>query len=158
MTTPPKFLRCNFSFVFNFPVSNSVRVYACACVSAVMNLMIATLRTSTIAGWEDITLYLIFAIRLSTLIQLRHLIGPLHLKSFYVLFLVWVSEAVNFSMRLFICEFSPLQFLSINQSIHVIPYLKQWIAANTYKYSSSFQSLYLKLYEHKVCILSYSWR
>ena len=86
---------------------NSVHVYACACVSAGMNLMIATLRTSTIVGWEGITLYLIFATRLSTLIQLRHLIGPLQLKSFYNLFLVWVSEAVNFSMRLFICEFSP---------------------------------------------------
>lgn len=30
-------------------------------VSVGVNLMIATLRTSTTVGWEDITLYLIFA-------------------------------------------------------------------------------------------------
>lgn len=60
----------------------TVCVYVCACVSAGVNLMIATFRTSTTAGWEVITLYLIFATRLSTLIQLRHLTGPLHLRSF----------------------------------------------------------------------------
>ena len=75
---------------------NSVHMYACACVSAGVNIMIATLRTSTTLGWEDITLYLIFATRLSTLIQRRHLTGPLHLKSFMSYFLFGFQKQLTF--------------------------------------------------------------